>query len=149
MCLTIPAKVTKIENGCAWVGDAAASKKISAGFFSDLKVGDWVLYAMDTAVRKISKKDAKEIIDLLETHHPSADPGRLSARYKEIIKNSKSRDLKKSEIVYLLETEGVEKDALFSEADVLRKTYLKDFICIHGIIEFSNYCKNDCASCGF
>lgn len=148
MCLTIPAKVTKIENGYALIGDTDPTKKVGVGFFPDLKVGDWILYAMDTAVRKISKKDAKEIIDLLETRHPLADPDKLSEKYKKIIKNSKLRDLKKDEIVYLLKTEDVEKEALFAEADVIRKTYLKDFICIHGIIEFSNYCKNDCAYCG-
>ena len=30
----------------------------------------------------------------------------------------------------------------------MRKAFLKDFICIHGIMEFSNYCKNDCFYCG-
>ncbi len=148
MCLTIPAKVISFEDNFAIIQDSNSTKKINYSLLPDLQLGDWVLYTTDTAIKKISAEDVQEIIDLLETHHPEADPLKLSEQYKEIIKNSKLRDLNKEEIVYLLQTNEHEEDALFSEADVLRKTYIKDFICVHGIIEFSNYCKNDCAYCG-
>ena len=72
----------------------------------------------------------------------------MADSFKSIIVASKTRDLNKEEIIYLLNTEDQEKAALFSEANIIRKTYLKDFICIHGVIEFSNYCRNDCAYCG-
>lgn len=76
------------------------------------------------------------------------DVSKLSAEFKDIIQASKYRDLTKEEIIYLLKTKGLEQKALFSEANLVRKTYIKDFICIHGIIEFSNFCKNDCLYCG-
>jgi biotin synthase len=148
MCLTIPAKIISIQDNSAIIQDSNSTKKINITLLPDLQLGDWVLYTTDTAIKKISAEDAQEIIDLLETHHPEVDALKLSERYREIIKNSKLRDLNKAEIIYLLQTDKVEEDALFSEADVLRKTYIKDFICVHGIIEFSNYCKNDCAYCG-
>lgn len=148
MCLTIPAKVTKLEGNFAIIQDSNSTRKVLASFIPDLKIGDWLLYASDTAVRKISEVDAKEIISLLESFHPLSSREKLSQTFKDIIAASKERDLFKEEIIYLLRVEGDEKEALFAEADVLRKTYLKDFICIHGIIEFSNYCKNDCAYCG-
>jgi len=150
MCLTIPAKVISIENGFAFIRDHSSSKKINLKSLSSEKIsiGDWILYANDFAVQKISKEDASEIISLLENHHPNIDEKKLSDKYKKIILKSKKKNLNKEDIKYLLKLKGNEKEALFAEADVLRKTYLKDFICIHGIIEFSNYCKNDCAYCG-
>lgn len=148
MCLTIPAKVTKLEGNFAVITDSNSTRKVLASFIPDLKIGDWLLYTSDTAVRKISEIDAKEIIGLLESFHPLSDAEKLSQTFKDIIIASKKRDLTKEEIIYLLQTKEAEKEALFAEADVVRKTYLKDFICIHGIIEFSNYCKNDCAYCG-
>ncbi len=33
-------------------------------------------------------------------------------------------------------------------ANFLRQKHLKNACCVHGIIEFSNYCKNDCEYCG-
>jgi biotin synthase len=121
---------------------------VNVAFVPGVKAGDWLLYATNTAVRKISKRDAREIIELLESYHPKADPAKLSKKYKDIITRSKHHDLTKKEIMYLLSTKDVEEEALFAEADVLRKTYIKDFICVHGIIEFSNWCKNDCVYCG-
>lgn len=148
MCLTIPAKIIKLDGRYAVIQDATSAKRINVAMVPEVKVGDWILYAASTAVQKVSKKDAREIIDLLESQHPLADPTKLSDKFKKIIEASKKRALKKSEIIYLLRVEGAEKEALFSEADVVRRTYLKDFICIHGIIEFSNWCKNDCEYCG-
>jgi biotin synthase len=150
MCLTIPAKIIKIEDSFAFVRDFSSTKKINLKSLFDegVVVGDWILYANDFAVQKISATDAAEIIALLENHHPKIDEEKLSKEYKDIIIKSKTIELSKKDIEYLLRTEGIERDALYAEADVLRKTYLKDFICIHGILEFSNYCKNDCAYCG-
>ena len=112
-----------------------------------MKVGDWILYISNLALEKISKNDAREIIELLENSQ-NVDIAKLSSQFKDIIEASRFRDLTKDEIIYLLNAQGLEKEALFSEANIIRKTYLKDFICIHGIIEFSNFCKNDCLYCG-
>jgi len=128
--------------------DSNSKRKINSSLLSNLKIGDWILYINDTAIRKISKKEAKEISNLLVNFHPKINSTDLCEKYRKIIEKSKAKELSEKDIEYLLETENKEKEALFSEADVLRKTYLKDFICIHGIIEFSNYCKNDCTYCG-
>ena len=37
---------------------------------------------------------------------------------------------------------------MFKTANFLRQKHLSNSCCVHGIIEFSNYCKNDCAYCG-
>jgi len=148
MCLTIPAQIIKLEKGKAIVRENDRFKKVQISLVANLKVGDWILYINDLALKKIPKKEAKEILELLEKPYQKIDISKLSRKFKDIIQASKSRDLIKEEIVYLLKTKGLEKKALFSEANLVRKTYIKDFICIHGIIEFSNFCKNDCLYCG-
>jgi biotin synthase len=148
MCLTIPAKVVEIKGREAVIQKESSNKTIDISLIPDVKVGDWILFANRTAVQIISAVDAKEIVDLLESYHPNAQPDQLTEKFKNIIENSKKRDLTKEEIIYLLQVEGAEKEALYSEADVVRRANLQDFICIHGIIEFSNYCKNDCVYCG-
>jgi len=147
MCLTIPAEVIKLKKSKAIIKDFEGKKEINTILVPDLRVGDWLLYISDKAVKKISKSEAKEIIELLEQDQ-TVDIPKLNRKYKKIIEKSKTDRLTKKEIVYLLNLEGREKEALYSEANITRKTYLKDFICIHGIIEFSNFCKNDCFYCG-
>lgn len=147
MCLTIPAQVTKLEGNQAIIRDNNTTKKVQVSLISNLKAGDWILYINDSAIKKISRNDAQEIMKLLATPR-GIDISKLGGEFKNIIQASKSRDLTKKEVVYLLQTKGSEQEALFSEANLVRKTYIKDFICIHGIIEFSNFCKNDCFYCG-
>lgn len=147
MCLTIPAQVIKLENNHAVIRSSNGIKEVRGLLIPNLKVGDWILYINNLALEKISKNDAQEIIDLLENSQ-NVDIAKLSDQFKNIIEASRFRDLTRDEIIYLLNTQGLEKEALFSEANIIRKTYLKDFICIHGIIEFSNFCKNDCLYCG-
>ena len=148
MCLTIPAQITKLEKGKAVVRENDRFKQVQISLVPNLKVGDWILYINNLALEKIPKKEAKEILELLEMPYQKIDISKLSGKFKDIIQTSKSRNLIKDEIIYLLKTKGLEQKALFSEANLVRKTYIKDFICIHGIIEFSNFCKNDCLYCG-
>lgn len=148
MCLTIPAQITEITGSIATIRDYNSTKKINISSLPQAKPQDWILYATDVAIKIISSEEAFEIIDLLETQHPIIPESELSNQYKEIITASHFRKLEKNEIEFLLNLTGSEEQALYAEADVIRKTNLKDFICIHGIIEFSNYCQNDCAYCG-
>jgi biotin synthase len=60
-----------------------------------------------------------------------------------------SAELTKDDLKFLLSlTQENDLLALYSEANIIRKASIKDHVCIHGIIEFSNYCKNDCHYCG-
>lgn len=147
MCLTIPAQVIGLEKNKATILDFEGQKEIRINLIPNLKIGDWLLYISDLAIKKISKDEAKEIIKLFKITKKERT-AKLNEKFKKIIEASKTRDLKKEEIIYLLKTKGEEMKALFSEANLIRKTYLKDFICLHGIIEFSNHCKNDCLYCG-
>jgi len=147
MCLTIPAKVIEINENKAKIDKDGQIFEIDIRGVPSLVVGDWVLYMSDIAVQKVSPDDAKDILELLE-HVDRTDPSKLSNEFIEVVKASKQRKLTKPELEFLLNLEGLDKEALFSEAEMMRKTLIKDFFCIHGIIEFSNYCTHDCAYCG-
>ena len=58
-------------------------------------------------------------------------------------------ELNKSEMVFLLslqKNEDIEK--LYLRADEIRKEYCGDEVHLRGIIEFSNYCDQNCLYCG-
>lgn len=57
--------------------------------------------------------------------------------------------LDKEEIVFLLSlTDEQEISDLFKKADSVRKEFCGDEVHLRGIIEFSNYCEQDCVYCG-
>ncbi|MCX6808450.1 MAG: HypC/HybG/HupF family hydrogenase formation chaperone [Candidatus Berkelbacteria bacterium] len=152
MCLTIPGKIESIDSkGVATVISHRERAQIDLSLVFDVKPGDWILYATNRAVKAISEEDAKEIISLLEDKYNPVDVSRLSLKFKKIIYKVRSGDsnLTKDEIIYLFSLKGKNNlETLYAEANTLRKERIKDFVCIHGIIEFSNYCKNNCLYCG-
>ncbi len=59
------------------------------------------------------------------------------------------RDFSDNELKELLEDDSPETASeLAEEADALRRQYYGDEVYIRGLIEFSNYCKNNCYYCG-
>ena len=54
--------------------------------------------------------------------------------------------LTRGEITALLSV--ADPDPLFQKADQIRKKFVGDAVYLRGLIEFSNYCKNDCLYCG-
>ena len=118
------------------------------GTVKGAKIGDWILATGNIGVRKINARDAGEIISLLEDSK-QINKNKIDLKLNDIFRRAWDRRLTKDDLLYLLRLqEDEDLAALYSEANVMRKTILKDFICIHGIIEFSNYCQNDCAYCG-
>ncbi|MBI5237318.1 MAG: HypC/HybG/HupF family hydrogenase formation chaperone, partial [Deltaproteobacteria bacterium] len=155
MCLTIPAKVLSIETPATRssateviVESSGRVKRIKALASPGLKPGDWVLSAYDTAIRVISADDAKEILDLLQPKR-HIDVSVLGGMFMEALKSHSTGGLARDGIVRLLKTEDpLEMETLFAEANTIRQVHLKDFFCIHGIVEFSNHCVRDCFYCG-
>ena len=57
------------------------------------------------------------------------------------------RNAEDEELLYLLK-EDTENDYLYNTADKVRRLVYEDKVYIRGLIEFTNYCKNDCLYCG-
>lgn len=66
----------------------------------------------------------------------------------EIIKKAEeTHNLTKLEIISLLKDDNY-NEQLFKAADNVRKKFVGDEIHLRGLIEFSNFCKNNCCYCG-
>lgn len=71
-----------------------------------------------------------------------------SKSIKLIDKLRKEKQLTKEEYLYLIQNRRKSKDYLFKNSlEIKESIYGKD-IYIRGLIEFTNYCKNDCLYCG-
>ncbi|MEI8128666.1 MAG: [FeFe] hydrogenase H-cluster radical SAM maturase HydE [bacterium] len=69
---------------------------------------------------------------------------------KLLKKAEETHELTKEEIVSLLEFPLTSQLSLLTQsADRVRKKYVGDEVHLRGLIEFSNYCKQNCLYCGF
>nr|MCR5546621.1 hypothetical protein [Lachnospiraceae bacterium] len=67
--------------------------------------------------------------------------------YVNILRDTK--DLSDEQFLALLTTDNEEvRQHLFSEADKVRRENYGTDVYVRGLIEFSNYCKNNCYYCG-
>jgi hydrogenase expression/formation protein HypC len=66
MCLSVPAKVVKIEGQMADVSIGGALFKAGLHIVEDVRVGDYILLHAGFAIQKISEKDALETLNLLK-----------------------------------------------------------------------------------
>lgn len=66
MCLSVPAKVVKIEGQMADVSVGGALFKAGLHIVEDVRVGDYILLHAGFAIQKISEKDALETLNLLK-----------------------------------------------------------------------------------
>ncbi len=67
--------------------------------------------------------------------------------HKLIEKAKETHLLSKDELIELLCGDDTDTD-LFAAADAVRRQYVGDGIHLRGLIEFSNFCRNDCCYCG-
>lgn len=65
MCITLPAKIKKIKNKKIITEEDGREKEVR-GSLIRVKVGDYVILQNNFIVGKITKKEAKEIINLIK-----------------------------------------------------------------------------------
>ena len=66
---------------------------------------------------------------------------------KPVEKLRKQRDLSDNELRLLIESAAYDEE-LRRSADAVRREHYGDAVFLRGLIEFTNYCKNDCLYCG-
>ena len=68
---------------------------------------------------------------------------------KKIIDRIKSGDFERDDLIAVLSNKNADDDSyLFSLADSVRREKYGRDVYIRGLIEISNYCKNNCLYCG-
>jgi biotin synthase len=161
MCYAIPGKVVEI-NGKKVTVDYFGEHKYAINEFMGLKVGDYIYAQGGFVINRISEAEAlpvleawkelfftlKEVDRRLVRAKTSTD--KINPAFLKLMdKASEEKPLSREELLTLLETEDPDEQALlYKTANFIRQKHLSNSCCIHGIIEFSNYCTNDCNYCG-
>ena len=66
MCVGLPARVMKIQNGMALVDASGAKREVSAALIDELDPGDYVMVHAGVAIAKITDEDDDETDQLME-----------------------------------------------------------------------------------
>ena len=65
MCLGIPMKVIKINDGLGIVELGGVKREISLQLVEDIKIGDYVIIHAGFAIQKLNEEEAEETLSLL------------------------------------------------------------------------------------
>lgn len=162
MCYAIPAKLIAIkENNIAVVDYFGEQRNILFDATDDVRVGDYVFVQGGILVRKIPYDEAEEILKswreiffelkktdaaLSQIDQSALPPNVLAVLQKINLRKS----LQKAEMLALFDGLNApnELKVLYEVANNVRQREHGNASCVHGIIEFSNYCRNDCHYCG-
>lgn len=160
MCYAIPAKLIEINGRTGIIDYFGEHRKILLDYVEDLKIGDYVYAQGGVLVRKIPEAEALEILDywkeiffqLKETDAALSkiDTEKLSENALAVLQKVNLRkSLSKDEMLTLLALQDPnELKVLYEIANNVRQRIHGNASCVHGIIEFSNYCTNNCYYCG-
>lgn len=66
MCVGLPAKVRKVEDGMAVIDASGAERTVSAAMIDGLEPGDFVMVHAGMAIAKITSDDQSEADALME-----------------------------------------------------------------------------------
>ncbi len=121
MCYAIPGKVIAINDNLVTVEYFGEKKTAKNDFFS-LSLGDYIYAQGGFVVQKMKEADALPILE----------------GWQELFFQLQKKDAVLSS----------NPKTLYQRANSIRNKYLGNACCVHGIIEFSNYCRNDCLYCG-
>ncbi|MFH1957118.1 MAG: [FeFe] hydrogenase H-cluster radical SAM maturase HydE [bacterium] len=160
MCYAIPGKITGFEKGKVIV-DYFGEKRYARNEFEILKEGDYIYAQGGFVINKIEPKEAEEILEFwketffnlreVDLRLSKIDgTSEASKKTRSILdKALEGRKMSPDDFLHLMNlSDEKELDYLFKVANFIRQKYHKNACCVHGIIEFSNYCINDCLYCG-
>lgn len=121
MCYSIPGKIDQID-GNQVIVDYFGEKRRARNDFYALKKGDYVLAQGGFVIEKVSPAQARKIL----------------RSWQDLFFELKNVDLR------LLK----EPKNLRETANNIRQRHCGNACCVHGILEFSNHCAQDCRYCG-
>jgi biotin synthase len=159
MCYAIPGKLVEINKNIGIVDYFGEKRRVLIDF-SNVKLGDYVYAQGGVLINKISEREALEILEtweevffeLKKIDEKLAKVERIksSKRILEILqKVNLNKELGRQDLLNLfIAKERQELKLLYDTANNIRQKQHGNACCVHGIIEFSNICKNSCHYCG-
>ncbi len=158
MCYSIPGRVVETMGRTAVV-DYYGEHRTVVNEFEGLAPGEYVYAQGGFIVQRIPGDEAREILDVWkelffrlkgvdEAKSGDAKPKAAAEFAKLVGKAEISGGLQVGDIAAMLSAEGPDAEYLALAANRTRKAALGNSCCVHGIIEFSNYCASDCGYCG-
>lgn len=161
MCYAIPGKVIDIRDNIAII-DYFGEQKEALIDVEGVTVGDYVYSQGGVIVQDLRKEEALGILESWkETFFRLREKDRRLAaadasvtggnpEVLRIIQHAEEGiSLAKAEMLALLTCrDEAGLNLLYQAANRIRQRAHQNSSCVHGIIEFSNICRNDCAYCG-
>jgi len=160
MCYAIPGRIVSIQGRSAILEYFGEKRKASIIFEPGnwkLETGNYVYAQGGIIVDVIEESQALPILESwrerfieLRKIDEGLKAGKAEGELALIIEKAENGTLLKfSEMKRIMETEEQgELESLFSAANKIRSKNIQNACCVHGIIEFSNNCVNECAYCG-
>lgn len=160
MCYAIPAKLIAIDGPIGMLDYFGEQRKVLLDETDDYQIGDYVFAQGGIVVSKLEEAEALSILDtwkdiffelkrqdqeLAGVHIQNAAPNILAILQKA--NHGQELNRADAEVLFKL-TNSHELAMLYEVANAVRQKVHGNASCVHGIIEFSNYCKNSCHYCG-
>lgn len=159
MCYAIPGKVVELKDKVA-VLDYFGEERNVLNEFGDIQIGDYVYAQGGVLINKISREEGVKTLDFwkekffelkkIDEKFSEVSDLKASDNILEILqKVNLGEELGEEDMLRLLSVEDKnELKLIYETANNVRKRENDNACCVHGIIEFSNYCKNNCHYCG-
>jgi len=160
MCYAIPAKLIAVNGQIGVLDYFGEQRKVLLDETENYQVGDYVFAQGGIVVSRLEEAEALSILDtwkdiffelkrqdqeLAQIHTQNAAPNILAILQKA----NHGQELNREDAQILLQLKHPhELTMLYEVANAVRQKVHGNASCVHGIIEFSNYCKNSCHYCG-
>jgi len=156
MCYAIPGLILSIEGDRATLG-YFGEKRLARIISGSYAPGDYVYAQGGVVLDKVPEDIAKEALadwaerfrELKRADEALASSGKTGGGLEAIIARAfEGKDLSRSEMLRVLDAGMPDAQALYEGANRIRHERHGNACCVHGILEFSNHCMNDCHYCG-
>ena len=159
MCYAIPAKLVAIDGQTGTIDYFGEKRQILLDL-DDVALGDYVYAQGGVLIRKIPAEEAQEILEhwqkiFFELKKTDAalskiDQNKLSSNALAVLQKVNLRkSLSPNEMLSLFNLQDEQElKVLYEIANNVRQREHGNSSCVHGVIEFSNYCSTNCYYCG-
>jgi biotin synthase len=157
MCYAIPGRIVSIDGRTAIIDYFGERKEATVIKAMGLEAGDYVYAQGGIVVDRVAESEALPILEawkerFFELKERDAETTRIkdNGAFASVIDKAESGTLlTRNEMEGMLAIKDKKSlHSLYSAANRVRSRELGNSCCVHGIIEFSNHCRNNCAYCG-